>query len=67
MTYGRLAALFGLGYMLCKAFVKTHSVRLVYDFVKEVVGYVIRFLAQSRFFSWLKAQGGWVSNQFLFF
>ena len=62
MSPGRVEVLFILGYELCAAFIKKHALHLFMGFMSRVVGYLIKFLAASGFFPWLKSLGGWVSS-----
>ena len=62
MTEGRVAALFYLGYELLAAYIRHHALHLLVSFMNRLIGYLIQFLAGSRFYRWLEEQGGWVSE-----
>jgi len=52
----------GYCYLLCRHFVlRYNSPRAVVGFFTAVVGYLAKFIIESRVLQWIHSQGGWVS------
>ena len=60
INLGRIAALLGYCYHLCRKFVqqKAGAFTLV-SFLGMVGTWLVKFLIQARFYEWLKQKGGW--------
>ena len=64
INLGRIAAVLGYCYRLCKTYIQQHlnSADLV-AFLGVIAGFLVRFLFEAKFYEWLSRQGGWVSEE----
>ena len=60
ISLGRIAAVLGYCYHLCKTYIQEHlnSADLL-TFLGVIAGFLVRFFFQARFYDWLGRQGGW--------
>ena len=65
INVGRIAAVLGFCYHLCKAYVTQYmsSYGLV-TILTTLAGFLIRVFIKAKFYDWLSKNGGWVNTVF---
>ncbi len=63
INLGRIAALLGYCYNLCKTFISQNvAAGSLVSFIAMVATWLFKFLIKAKFYDWLEKQGGWVGT-----